>query len=578
LNSQYLDGVINVLNTKGALIGGNTFIINEKGQAVASSDKNIVFNAVKKESYVNTIIENKAQNGHFIDTVDGKKVVVTYVSSDILNWKFVNVTPYDQIFKDINVMKRNIYVLCLGILAFGFLLSYFVAKYLYSPINSMVGKVQKLSNLKLEKNVTNEMAFLTGVFTEALEKAQSIQSVNHENFTIKKSGFLKELLLNEDIDEEKVKDMFKKYKIDVSSDGRFVLCNLCIDHYTTFSQELSIEDQKLFRFAVCNVASELALKYYNNQCFEVDNRNIILMMQVEAPDDKRNKGELLEIIGEIQEWCQANLKISLSAAVSIKPVSLMDISESFKFAVELSKYRLVYGYKSILLPEVLSGLKSNAFEHPTVLEQKLDEALNNGKLDDATEAYNRIAEYICGYSYDTMNSYILYLSYLIIKKFNDLESKGYEKIFFDSKSYISEIISLETMTEINERVVNLFKAITDTVEQKRFKRKSKLVEKIKSIIENEYMDKSLCQDCVANRLDISRDYLGKMFREAYFKSFADYLTEVRLQKAVEFLSTSKKTITEIMDEIGWENKNYFYTTFKQKYGMTTSEYKNTGMK
>ncbi|WP_446692503.1 helix-turn-helix domain-containing protein [Ruminiclostridium cellobioparum] len=88
------------------------------------------------------------------------------------------------------------------------------------------------------------------------------------------------------------------------------------------------------------------------------------------------------------------------------------------------------------------------------------------------------------------------------------------------------------------------------------------------------MDKCLCQDAVANRLHISRDYLGKMFREAYSKSFADYLTEVRLQKAVEYMDNSRMSITGILDEIGWENKNYFYTTFKLKYGITTSQYRN----
>ena len=65
-----------------------------------------------------------------------------------------------------------------------------------------------------------------------------------------------------------------------------------------------------------------------------------------------------------------------------------------------------------------------------------------------------------------------------------------------------------------------------------------------------------------------------MFREAYCESFADYLTGVRLQKAVELLECSKKSVSEILNEIGWENKNYFYTTFKQRYGMTTSEYRN----
>jgi AraC-like DNA-binding protein len=575
LDSEYLDGLIRTLNTKGSLTEGSTFILNEKGQIITSSNSNSTFGEFKKDRYVKSIIDSKEKVGYFIEPVDGERVVVTYVSSDDLSWKFVNVTPYDEVFKDINTMKGKIYLFCLGVLVFGFFLSFFLAKRLYTPIHTMVGKVQKLSNIKLEKNSANELEFLTGVFTETIEKARKMQSLSHENNEMKKNAFLKGLLIKENFDEKKATELLKNYKIEMTIDSKFVLCNFCIDHYANFSQELSMEDQSVFRFAICNVAAELALRYFKNQCFEADSRNIVLLLELKGPEDKgQSADELLEIVKEIQEWCHANLKISLSAAVSVHSAGLGEISEAFKGVQELSKYRLVAGHKSVLLPEMLLGKKSSAFEHPAALEQKLDEALNNGKLKESIEAYNKIIEYISEYTYDTINSYILYLTYLILKKFNDLEAKGYEKILFDSNRFIREIISLETLTEISEKIVDPFKAITNTIEQKRYRKKNCLSEKVRNIIENEYMDKSLCQDSVANRLNISRDYLGKIFREAYSKSFADYLTEVRLQKAVELLKSKKKSVAEIMDDIGWENKNYFYTTFKQRYGITTSEFRN----
>ncbi len=573
LSSQYLDGLINTLNTKGALTGGDTVIINSSGYVIASSNPGTAFSDLKAKTYVSKILNSKAKNGCFIDTADGRKVVVTYVASDVLDWKFVNITPYDQIFKDINKMKTNLYILCVAIVVFGFLMSYFLSKYLYHPINSMLGKVQQLSDVKMEKT-KNELDFLTDIFTETLEKTRNMQSVSYENYIIKRTDFLRGLLVDESVDRAEAEEVFGKYKINFNTGGNFLLCNFSIDHYASFSQNLTVEDQKLFRFAICNVAGELAQKYFRNECFELDDKNIMLLMEADNSEPDTRKSNVLEIVREIQDWCHSNLNISLSAALHIEPVNLADLPESCRFTLLLSRYRLVYGYKCLLLPEVIFRLKSNAFEHPIHLEQKLDEALNNGKLGDSTEAYGRIIEYITDYSYETINSYVLYLSYLIIKKFNDLEARGYEKITFDSNRYISEIITLETLNEINERVVNLFRAITDTIENKRFKKKSSMVEKVKYIIETEYMDKCLCQDAVANRLHISRDYLGKMFREAYSKSFADYLTEVRLQKAVEYMDNSRMSITGILDEIGWENKNYFYTTFKLKYGITTSQYRN----
>lgn len=573
LSSQYLDGLINTLNTKGALTGGDTIIINNSGYIIASSNSSTAFSVQNKKAHIRKILSSKDKTGYFIDNVDGKKVVVTYVASDVLDWKFVNITPYNQIFKDINIMRTNLYIFCVAIVIFGFLLSYFLARYLYHPINMMLGKVQQLSEVKIERSKKNELDFLTDIFTETLEKTRNMQSDNYESYIIKRTDFLRKLLVDESINIYQLEEVFREYKINLNICGCFLLCNFSIDHFSSFSQNLGIEDQKLFRFAVCNVAGELAQRYFKNECFELDDKNIMLLMEADETNTDTRKKNVLDIIKEIQEWSHANLNISLSAAVYTDPVQLMDISDSYKFTLQLSKYRLVYGYKSLLLPDVIFRLKSNAFEHPITLEQKLDEALNNGKLEDTVEVYNRIIEYLSDYSYETINSYVLYLSYLIIKKFNDLEAKGYEKVTFDSNRYISEIIALETLDEINARVVNLFKVITDTIAQKRFRKKNSIVEKVRSIIENEYMDRCLCQDAVANRLHISRDYLGKMFREAYSKSFADYLTEVRLQKAVEYMENSRMSITEILSEIGWENKNYFYTTFKLKYGVTTSQFR-----
>jgi|GEM_PF-2160686 len=574
MNSQYLDGLINILNTKGAFTGGDTLIIDNSGFVVASSNSSTAFSDFKNKTYVNRILTSSAKNGYFVDTLDGHEVVVTYVASDVTDWRFVNITPFNQLFKDINRMKTTLYVLCIATVILGFLLSYFLSRHLCHPINRMLGKVQQLSNVEMDRTRKNELDFLTDIFAETIKKAQSIQSVSHENYILKRTAILRELLTNENRNTSEFEETFKKYRLNLNPQGIFMLCNLQPDNYKLFTQELSSDDQKLFRFAVCNVAGELVSKYFSNECFEFDDGNIALIMETTNCENSDIRKNAVEVIGELQAWCQANLSISLSSALYTDPVGLADLAEGYRFVLQLSKYRLVYGCKCLLLPEVIYRLKSNAFEHPGALEQRLDEALNNGRLAESVEAYHKIKEYITDYSYETINSYILYLSYLLMKKFNELEARGYEKITFDSGSYITEIISLETLQEIDERIIRLFRIITDTIEQRRFRKRSNLVDRVTAIIEAEYMDKSLCQDVVAGRLNISRDYLGKMFREAHSKSFADYLTETRLQKAVEYMESSRLSISDIMDRIGWENKNYFYTTFKLKFGMTTSQYRN----
>ncbi len=572
LSSEYLTGLTELLNTKSILKGSETFILNEKGMVIGGANEESEIVGESKSFCMEKVFNATEKNGYFFDNINGEKVVVTYVASDIPDWRFVNITPYSEIFKDMDNLRRNIYVVCISLLILGMSVSYSLARYLYSPIRNMMRRVEQLSDTKVDKSGINEMDFVTGVLADTVEKARLMQSIKLEKDIDQKNKFLKSLLFNEEQEECYLKETLEKHRINLDTGSEYMLCNCGIDRYGEFSEKFGLEDQKLFRFAVCNAASEIASKYFRNEAIEVDDKNIVILMSIKNTPACDVQASILKIGYEIQEWCGRYLNIGLTIAVSHSCHSLIELPGEYRFAEMLSKHRLIHGHRAILLPHVAESLNKSMFEHPAALEQRLEEAVAHGRASDACESYRSIISYVSEYSCDTISSYMFYLSYLLFKKANELEAKGYERIPLDCNTFISHIISLETLEEIDEKFIKLLETIAHTVENKKFKRKNKLIDKVIEIIEAEYMDKSLCQEVVAGKLDISRDYLGRIFRESYSKSFAEYLTDMRLQKAVEFLSQGKN-VTEILGEIGWENKNYFYTTFKQKYGMTTSEYK-----
>lgn len=63
-----------------------------------------------------------------------------------------------------------------------------------------------------------------------------------------------------------------------------------------------------------------------------------------------------------------------------------------------------------------------------------------------------------------------------------------------------------------------------------------------------------------------------MFKEQFGVNFVDYLAQIRINKAKEYLSTTK-TIGEIFTLTGFNNRNTFLRTFKKITGLSPSEYK-----
>ena len=70
-------------------------------------------------------------------------------------------------------------------------------------------------------------------------------------------------------------------------------------------------------------------------------------------------------------------------------------------------------------------------------------------------------------------------------------------------------------------------------------------------------------------------YLGRLFKKEIGISFGDYVLSKRLKKAENLLKTTDEKIIEIALECGFNNISYFNRVFKEKNGISPSEYRDS---
>ena len=78
---------------------------------------------------------------------------------------------------------------------------------------------------------------------------------------------------------------------------------------------------------------------------------------------------------------------------------------------------------------------------------------------------------------------------------------------------------------------------------------------------------------VAERFFINAAYLGQLFKRKTGVSFHDYLLKLRMEKAKQLLVATNKSISEISNEVGFDDPNYFSASFGKIEGITPREYK-----
>lgn len=94
----------------------------------------------------------------------------------------------------------------------------------------------------------------------------------------------------------------------------------------------------------------------------------------------------------------------------------------------------------------------------------------------------------------------------------------------------------------------------------------------------EYMkanfSKSITLEDVAREINVSPQYLSKLFKEETGQNFIEYLTELRIRIAKSLLEEDERSVKEICYSIGYGDPNYFSRTFKKIVGSTPTEYKD----
>ncbi|MCK9168937.1 MAG: response regulator [Treponema sp.] len=92
---------------------------------------------------------------------------------------------------------------------------------------------------------------------------------------------------------------------------------------------------------------------------------------------------------------------------------------------------------------------------------------------------------------------------------------------------------------------------------------------------NGHMKEDISLERTAVEVGVSPFYLSKLFKEEKNKNFITYLTDIRMEKACLLLKEPRVSVKEVSASVGYNDQNYFSRLFKNKFGMTPTEYRDS---
>lgn len=101
---------------------------------------------------------------------------------------------------------------------------------------------------------------------------------------------------------------------------------------------------------------------------------------------------------------------------------------------------------------------------------------------------------------------------------------------------------------------------------------------IKDYISKHYGEDTLSIKEISDHVFLSASYICTYFKNQTGHTLNQYLTEYRMEKAMQLLSDARYQIADISSKVGYSNGNYFSKSFKKFTGLSPSKYREKMLK
>ena len=139
--------------------------------------------------------------------------------------------------------------------------------------------------------------------------------------------------------------------------------------------------------------------------------------------------------------------------------------------------------------------------------------------------------------------------------------------------FIGENITDQGLVPYGEKYLNEFaQAYAEYLIQLRKNSSRGVLQELEREVREHYAENLTLRE-LSQKYFLNSSYLGQVFRKKYGQSFKDYLSSYRINMAAKQLLQSDKKISQIAEEVGYHDTDYFISKFIDQMGCTPAKYR-----
>lgn len=306
-----------------------------------------------------------------------------------------------------------------------------------------------------------------------------------------------------------------------------------------------------------------------------------------ADNEEQMSERVKELSKDLEEIMKNYSTIAYFGGIGQPVARLRELEESFReaeralaarFTMELNRIISVEDIRMAQNVDTLDDIEITSFGEIEKTRTMLEKFLNNGaedEIDEFVDVYiNELPEE--NLKSVLMRQYIIMDAYIVMMSFCE-KIEGIEgEMQAQSEELKNSMKTIQTLEEIKNYIRMLLKKIIGVLDTISGRRYSDIIEIAKDQIRKTYMSDEISLNTIAAEVGMSPSYFSSIFSKEMGKTFVEYLTEIRMDRAKELLMCSSMKISEIGYEVGYKDPHYFSYIFKKTQNCTPKEFRARG--
>lgn len=487
------------------------------------------------------------------------------------NWTYVSASPVPSITLPVLFISKLTFLLSIIALVVAGLLSWFASHRIYSPVKRLARHLA--GDQQAVYNKEDEFAVIEKRWSLLHEQSGEMRRRLSGQLPHVREGFLRQLFQGYyyAYSEDDLKRRMESFKWEVS-DRQFVVIYIQLAGITSGGGKFRFGDEGLATFAAVNIISELAEVHFE-QHNAVNFHNLKAALLLIGPNREPLEGKLQAFGEELIRTFNQVLNMHVTMVVS-QPINwITEIPAAFEGAVQLAALRNIQDDNQVIRMDGRADTPAvEEVHYPLALERELVQALQSGQKELANRLLESFLEALAVEGAKEIEVQLGMLQLLGCIQHTVMESGIHPNRLFQGMNMyeaLSQIREPRLILEwFREKVIEPY--LQELVQRTDVETKQAAEQAVEYI--RQYYMKDISPESCAEHTGTTLFFLSRSFKQVTGKYFADYLMEIRMNKAKELLRDTELLITDIAELSGFQHSN-FHRIFKKMEGMNPTQYK-----